>query len=58
MKNFFNKFFAQSIKAMAGGIDTSGQKPRRLKGTPALRFVNRYSFLILTICSGIGYGIS
>lgn len=36
---------------MAGGIDTSARKPRRLRGTPAVKFSNRFAFAVL------GFGV-
>lgn len=36
---------------MAGGIDTSNRKPRRMRGTPAIKFSNRLAAVVL------GFGI-
>lgn len=32
---------------MAGGIDTSKRKPRQIRGTPAVSFINRNSLFLL-----------
>lgn len=42
---------------MAGGIDVTSRKPRRLRGTPALKFGNRLSLAILGVSSLIGFGL-
>lgn len=43
---------------MAGGIDTSKRKPRRLRGTPAASTVNKYAFLFLLGASAIGVALA
>lgn len=34
---------------MAGGIDTSYRKPRQLRGTPALKFGNRFAGIVVGV---------
>lgn len=40
---------------MAGGIDTSKRKPRQLRGTPALKFINRASLATLAVGCFCGF---
>lgn len=42
---------------MAGGVDTSKRKPRHLRRTPALRYVNTASAITVALCSAFGYFI-
>lgn len=45
----------ENIDAMAGGVDTSDRKPRKIRGTPALRLVNKLSLLSVGVGTLIGY---